>query len=606
MKKSLFVLLMAALALPMMAQYASKAEALNGMNRDKVLTSTPLKAFDGKLNMRAVAESWTFETVEEIDAWQTIDADGDGYTWGFTTDAAHGGYTSMCSDSYKTGVGALTPDNWMVAAVELKGLLKFWAANESSYFADMFDVLVSLDGENWTVVAEDVMPGTAWVQYEVDLTAYNGAAGFVAFRHYKTTDMWRVYVDDVTIETVVELPTNVTVDPAATTANVAWENPANVSWSVRYRPFHQATGYFWDFEDYTSDADMPWTSIDADGDSYGWFLWDPVSLGYDPGDGERLIGTKCATSASYVSGALTPDDWFISPKVTLSDKLAFWACGQDPSYAAEVFGVYVSVDDQATWEPLAENVVASSPIQQYIYDLSAYEGMEGYVAIRHYNCTDMFRLNIDNILIGTPAEEEEWILITDLTETNCALDFLSPETTYELQVRGYNDEGDDSGWTESVYFTTLPGDVPPVVYDETCAAPNGEYIIIDKEKALVTITNNEPGATVHYVVTLDGVVMEEGDFTGDTWEYIAVGPGAWLVSCVASLPGKNDSNPGGVFFPIAPGQQPVAVDEMMAGKTISSVRYYNAAGQEMQEANGLTIVVTTYTDGTTNAVKVVK
>ena len=145
-----------------------------------------------------------------------------------------------------------------------------------------------------------------------------------------------------------------------------------------------------------------------------------------------------------------------------------------------------------------------------------------------------------------------------------------------------------------------------VVYDETCAAPNGQYVIIDKEKALVTITNNEPDATVHYVVTLDGELVEEGDFTGEVWEYIAVGAGDWRISCVASAPGKNDSEPGGVFFPIEPGQTPVSVDEMMAGKTISSVRYFNVAGQEMQEANGMTIVVTTYTDGTTNAVKVVK
>ena len=605
MKKSLFVLLMVALALPMMAQYASKAEALNGMNRDKVLTSTQLKAFDGKLDMRGIMNSWTFETMEEIDAWQTIDADGDGYSWGFTTEAAHGGYTSMCSDSYITGVGALTPDNWMIAAAKLNGLLKFWAVNESSYFADMFDVLVSVDGDNWTVVAEDVMPGSSWTQYEVDLSACGGVDGYIAFRHYKSVDMWRVYVDDITIETVVAVPTNVTVDPAATTANVAWENPTNDGWSVRYRPVHEATGYFWDFEDINSDAELPWTSIDADGDGYGWFLWDPITYGYDPGDGERLFGTKCATSASYVSSALTPDNWFVSPKVNLIDKLSFWAGGQDPNYASEVFGVYVSTDDMATWEPLAENVVATSPIQQYIYDLSDYEGMEGYIAIRHYNCTDMFRLNIDNILIGTPAVEEQWILIDGLTAPNCVLEFLEPETAYEVQVMGYNDEG-ESDWSQSVVFTTLAEDVPPVVYDETCAAPNGEYIIIDKEKALVTITNNEPGATVHYVVTLDGVLVEEGDFTGESWEYIAVGPGAWLVSCVASMPGKNDSNPGGVFFPIAPGQTPVAVDEMMAGKTISSVRYFNAAGQEMQEANGMTIVVTTYSDGTTNAVKVVK
>jgi len=48
------------------------------------------------------------------------------------------------------------------------------------------------------------------------------------------------------------------------------------------------------------------------------------------------------------------------------------------------------------------------------------------------------------------------------------------------------------------------------------------------------------------------------------------------------------------------------IDEMMGGKTVAGVRYFNMAGQEMQEANGMTIVVTTYTDGTTSAVKVMK
>ena len=39
---------------------------------------------------------------------------------------------------------------------------------------------------------------------------------------------------------------------------------------------------------------------------------------------------------------------------------------------------------------------------------------------------------------------------------------------------------------------------------------------------------------------------------------------------------------------------------------IAGVRYFNMAGQEMKEANGMTIVVTTYTDGTSSAVKVMK
>ena len=48
------------------------------------------------------------------------------------------------------------------------------------------------------------------------------------------------------------------------------------------------------------------------------------------------------------------------------------------------------------------------------------------------------------------------------------------------------------------------------------------------------------------------------------------------------------------------------VNEVNADKAVAGVRYFNMAGQEMQEANGMTIVVTTYTDGTTSAVKVIK
>ena len=50
----------------------------------------------------------------------------------------------------------------------------------------------------------------------------------------------------------------------------------------------------------------------------------------------------------------------------------------------------------------------------------------------------------------------------------------------------------------------------------------------------------------------------------------------------------------------------VDVEEVMAGKTVANVRYYNVAGQEMAQPSGMTIQVTTYTDGTTAAVKVVK
>jgi hypothetical protein len=41
---------------------------------------------------------------------------------------------------------------------------------------------------------------------------------------------------------------------------------------------------------------------------------------------------------------------------------------------------------------------------QYTVDLSDYFGQTGYVAIRHFNCTDIFILNVDDIRIATPFD----------------------------------------------------------------------------------------------------------------------------------------------------------------------------------------------------------
>ena len=59
-----------------------------------------------------------------------------------------------------------------------------------------------------------------------------------------------------------------------------------------------------------------------------------------------------------------------------------------------------------------------------------------------------------------------------------------------------------------------------------------------------------------------------------------------------------------VYLEVYP--KPSSAVDVNADKTVASVRYFNTAGQEMAQPNGLTIQVTTYTDGTTSAVKVVK
>ena len=475
MKKFYFILLMVAMALPMMAQFNSKAELIAAKIDRSTLEQTrvnPLKAFNGALTPAIMTRDsetlfWDFEEDEDYEGWLSLDNDGDGYGWEVDDYYSHGtGSYSLKSRSYYAG--ALDPDNWLISPeVPLGGMLSFFSMNYLSSWPDNFAVYVCVgtptSAEDFVQVSGMFTPPTTWTEYTVDLSEYAGQTGCFAFRHYNSYDMYQVYIDDITYTfdngPVTPVPEDVVAIPYITNADITWTAGESTAWNLRYRvytPEPEMTGYYWDFEDET---ELSWTSVDADGDGFGWFIWDPLSMGYETGDGVRLFDTKCATSASYNGyGALAPDDWMISPKVTLDKDFSFWAAGQDPSYAAEVFAVYVSTTgtDLNDFVKISEDIVATSPIQQYTFDLSEYEGMEGYVAIRHYNVYDMFRLNIDNVLIGQlpePVEEAEWIYVYNLDENYCGITGLTPETTYEVQVQAVDNDV-PSKWTESCIFTT--------------------------------------------------------------------------------------------------------------------------------------------------------
>ena len=477
--KKLVLLLMAALALPVMAQMtATKAEMMRSQDRDKMEIFAPVKAFDA--SAITVAEKtrggylWDFESDESLEGWMSYDADGDGYGWEIDDYYSYNGGT-YCLTSRSYYAGALTPDNWLISPmVNLDGMLSLFTENYLSSYPDKIKVYVCVgepDFDNieecFVPISEFIIPGTAWEEHTFDLSAYGGAVGCFAIRHYDCYDMFRILVDYITIGTDVPMPTtpqDVTVEPGQKSGAVLWTDEDDSEWCLRYRvytPQPEATGFFEDFEACENNL-LPegWTTIDADGDYNDWFVWDPIAAGYDDtGDGIRLNGTKCATSASYQSVPLYPDNWLITPKVTFPASMSFYAAGQDPSWAGEVFAVYVCTGDPSNpdnFVKLTEDITATSPIQQYTVDLSEYEGMEGYIAFRHYNISDMFRLNIDDVLIGEmpePVEEAEWIYVDGITSTDYLITGLVPETTYEVQVMAVNEYG-ESDWTPSCIFTT--------------------------------------------------------------------------------------------------------------------------------------------------------
>jgi hypothetical protein len=197
------------------------------------------------------------------------------------------------------------------------------------------------------------------------------------------------------------------------------------------RPEPAIPGTTYDFEDGTMQG---WTSIDADGDGYGWYMGSEIMTGQPGNDGS----SDFVLSQSYYMGTiLYPDNYLVSPQVQLGGIVRFYACAQDASYADEHFGLAVSTTGTnpsdftmlQEWTMTAKNVggspkmvkanpTAETPLMghsregntraqgnwyEYNVDLSAYSGM-GYVAIRHFDCHDMFYLNVDDITIGEPGK----------------------------------------------------------------------------------------------------------------------------------------------------------------------------------------------------------
>ena len=79
--------------------------------------------------------------------------------------------------------------------------------------------------------------------------------------------------------------------------------------------------------------------------------------------------------------------------------------------------------------------------------------------------------------------------------------------------------------------------------------------------------------------------------------------GNYVVEARAKVADKDYSDSVTVSFSVT---ENTGLELLNGEKAVAGVRYFNVAGQEMQEANGITIVVTTYTDGSVTAVKVMK
>ena len=194
---------------------------------------------------------------------------------------------------------------------------------------------------------------------------------------------------------------------------------------------------------------------------------------------------------------------------------------------------------------------------------------------------------------------------------------ISETATMEITIPAISEEPQDPHATgvwvvffdkngEEVWYPMAPGYGDPTPYGVDLSLNKGIYgFPTDEEWPNVDfylVINGQNYGPEVYDELIDP--EEYGDasmhelFAGD--EHFAVPTGYWY-----SIGVFTDRETGIMYLQISKGPF-TDVDELNAGKTVANVRYFNLAGQEMQEANGVTIIVTNYTDGTTSVAKVMK
>lgn len=140
-----------------------------------------------------------------------------------------------------------------------------------------------------------------------------------------------------------------------------------------------------------------WLAIDADADGYNWDTTNGFA-GHN--------GAYCISSSSYISGNwLNPDNYLISPILQDAKLLEYWVSNQDAP-AREYYAVCSSTTGNETsdFSIIFEELTPSkskqdkNPGEWYKRSIVLPEGTK-YIAFRHFDSTDQFWLNIDEVVV---------------------------------------------------------------------------------------------------------------------------------------------------------------------------------------------------------------
>ena len=239
-------------------------------------------------------------------------------------------------------------------------------------------------------------------------------------------------------------------DITSSSAVLNWTGDAE-SYNVSYYK-----AYF--FDSFEEDLSQ-WTIYkEGDDDSWEWGIENPND---NSADLNAHGGSYAAVAYSDIN--VHADNWLVSPQILFPNRatLKFWIMRSTYDDAQDEYEVRLSTTGNAVSDfstILKEKEAANSTWTEVSIDLSAYDGQQGYIAIRH-DFTGGFFIMVDDFGIFGWSEE-----ITT-TDNSLLIEDLLPETEYLWHVQANcSEEDDQSPWVSNT-FTTLPP--CPIPFDLT-------------------------------------------------------------------------------------------------------------------------------------------
>ena len=285
-----------------------------------------------------------------------------------------------------------------------------------------------------------------------------------------------------------------------------WDTEATLHWTggaVSYNVSYIKPFFFDSFE-----VDLSQWTIYKEGDpeSGEWAIENPHE---NSADLNAHSGNYAVVA--YSDYDIHADSWLVTPQIHFPNQttLKFWIMRSTYDDAQDEYEVRLSTTGNAISDfttILKEKAAANSYWTEVSIDLSAYDGQQGYIAIRH-DYTNGFFIMVDDFGIFGWSDD----IVT--TADSLLIEDLLPETEYQWHVQGVNAQCEVgiTEWSEINTFTTL----------STCPVPIG----------LSASNETNHGATLDWTGLSDSYQVMVGELVGGSSEVVS-----WTTYTVSELP----------------------------------------------------------------------